>query len=79
MKPLNGPTPEMARLMPAACNGCGAWTQLGKLRLCHVCHNARYNALEELREIAGMYCERLPVEVQNALHAIPYNDKQHQH
>lgn len=64
---IGNPTPEIARLMPAACNGCGTWTQLGKLRLCHGCHNARYDALEELRETAAMYAERLPDEVREAL------------
>lgn len=66
-KRVGNPTVEMARLMPAACNNCGAWGQLGKLRLCHPCHNNRYDALEELLEVAGMYFERLPAEVQEAI------------
>lgn len=66
---INNPTSEMAALMPAACNGCGAWAQLGKLRLCHVCHNARHDALEQLREVAVMYKEQLPAEVREALDA----------
>ena len=64
---INNPTPDMAKLIPAACSGCGTWTQLGKLRLCHVCHNARYDALEDLRETASMYREQLPAEVRKAL------------
>jgi hypothetical protein len=36
-------------------------------------------ALEELREAAGMYCERLPVEVREALHRIPEIEKTHPH
>lgn len=64
---ISNPTPEIARLMPAACNSCGTWTQLGKLRLCHGCHNTRYDALEDLREVVAMYMERLPEEVREAL------------
>lgn len=36
-------------------------------------------ALRELREVCGMYCEQLPVEVREALHAIPEIEKTHQH
>lgn len=64
---MSKPTSEIARLMPNHCHGCGAWEQLGKMRLCHTCHNARYDALEELLEVAGMFRERLPVEVQDAI------------
>lgn len=34
-------------------------------------------ALRELREVCGSYCERLPVEVREALHAIPGIEKTH--
>lgn len=33
---------------------------------------------EDLREIAGMYCETLPIEVREALHKFPDINKQHQ-
>jgi hypothetical protein len=36
-------------------------------------------ALRELREVCGMYCERLPVEIREALHAIPEIEKTHKH
>lgn len=32
-----------------------------------------------LREICGMYCEQLPVEVREVLHAIPEIEKTHKH
>lgn len=67
---VGGPTPEMAMMIPAACNGCGTWTQLGKFRLCHTCHNKRYDRLEDLREIAAMHQERLPAEVLEALNKV---------
>lgn len=35
-------------------------------------------ALRNLREVCGSYCERLPVEVREALHAIPEIEKTHQ-
>lgn len=35
-------------------------------------------ALESLREVAGMHCERLPMEVREALHKLPDIDKTHQ-
>ena len=35
--------------------------------------------LRELREICGMYCEQLPVEVRDALHSIPEIEKTHPH
>ena len=38
----------------------------------------RVKALEDLREVAGMYCEQLPYEVREALHRIPGLDKTHQ-
>ena len=34
-------------------------------------------ALRELRVACGMYCEQLPVEVREALHAIPEIEKTH--
>jgi hypothetical protein len=34
-------------------------------------------ALRELREMCGMYCEQLPVEVRRALHAVPETEKVH--
>jgi hypothetical protein len=34
-------------------------------------------ALRELRETCGMYCEQLPVEVREALHAVPDVEKTH--
>lgn len=34
-------------------------------------------ALRELREVCGSYCEWLPVEVREALHAIPEIEKTH--
>lgn len=36
-------------------------------------------ALRELREVCGMYCEKLPVEVSEVLHAIPEIGKTHKH
>ena len=36
-------------------------------------------ALRELREICGMYCEQLPVEVREALHKVPEIEKTHSH
>lgn len=36
-------------------------------------------ALRELREVCGMYCEQLPVEVREALHAVPEIEKTHSH
>jgi hypothetical protein len=39
---------------------------------------AEVRALRELREVAGMYCERLPHEVREALHAIPEVEKHHE-
>jgi len=35
--------------------------------------------LRELHEVCGMYCEQLPVEVREALHAVPEIEKTHQH
>lgn len=35
--------------------------------------------LRELREVCGMYCEQLPAEVREVLHAIPEIEKTHQH
>lgn len=64
---INNLRPETAMMIPAACNGCGTWTQLGKFRLCHVCHNNRYDRLEDLREAVAMYREQLPAEVREAL------------
>ena len=55
------------QMFEGACNKCGTWAHLGKLRLCHTCHNKRFDALENLREMAAMYRERLPVEVVDAL------------
>lgn len=42
-----------------------------------VIQNKRIIALDNLRETVGMWCECCPVEVQQALHAIPGNDIQH--
>ena len=39
---------------------------------------ARVAALENLAEIVGMYCERVPREVREALHKVPGIEKQHQ-
>lgn len=62
------------------CNDCGNWVEaLDRHRRCGPCHQKRDDALENLTEIAGMYCSTLPHEVAEALHAIPYQDKQHQH
>ena len=36
-------------------------------------------ALRELREICGMYCEQLPIEVREALHKVPEIEKAHPH
>ena len=70
-----------AKLMFAgSCNDCGRWVDaLAKGRLCPDCYNKRFDALENLREVAGMYCARLPVEVTEALHAIPFIEKEHSH
>ena len=62
------------------CLDCNAWVDmLTKNRLCAPCYNKRIDALENLREVAGMYCNRLPVEVGEALHAIPHIEKEHSH
>jgi hypothetical protein len=62
------------------CNNCGRWVDaLDRHRLCPPCHITRDDALENLREVAGMYCSGLPVEVAEALHAIPYIEKEHVH
>lgn len=62
------------------CNDCGTWAEaLDKHRRCPTCHEIRDDALDHLAEMAGMYCERLPVEVANALHAIPFGSKAHAH
>lgn len=62
------------------CNNCGTWVEaLDKHRRCPQCHENRDDALDALAEVAEMYCERLPVEVANALHAIPFGDKAHPH
>lgn len=37
------------------------------------------NSLRELREICGMYCEQLPVEVSEVLHRVWKIEKTHQH
>ena len=39
----------------------------------------RMAALEQLAEVAGMYCERLPDEVREALHKVPGIGRQHGH
>lgn len=38
----------------------------------------KMEAFESLREIAGMNCERLPMEVREALHKLPDINKTHQ-
>lgn len=40
---------------------------------------ARVEALENLAEVVGMYCEQVPAEVREALHGIPEIEKQHGH
>lgn len=65
-------------ILSGSCNDCGAWADaLDNHRRCGMCHRKRDDALENLREACGTYCERLPVEVAEALHAIPHGDKQH--
>lgn len=64
---MSNPSPEIARTFEGSCNHCEAWAFLGKRRLCHPCHIARYDALEDLLEVAAMYKERLPAEVQEAV------------
>ena len=62
------------------CNNCGAWAEaLDRHRYCPICHRRRDDALETLAETAAMYCERLPAEVAEALHAISSIEKTHQH
>jgi NMD protein affecting ribosome stability and mRNA decay len=62
------------------CNNCGGWHDaLDMAHRCPACHIARDKALENLREVAGMYCERLPAEVVEALHAIPSKEHAHEH
>jgi hypothetical protein len=38
---------------------------------------AEVQGLRELRETVGMYCEQLPEEVRDALHAVPEIEKTH--
>lgn len=68
----------MKNTFAGTCNDCGAWAEaLDRHRRCPVCHIKRDEALENLREVCGMNCERLPAEVAELLHAIPYNEKSH--
>lgn len=62
------------------CNTCGGWhVTLDRHKRCPACHIQRDGALENLAEVAGMYCERLPTEVTEALHAIPGQKAKHGH
>lgn len=58
----------MKMMFAGSCNECGAWAEaLATGRRCPPCHKARFDRLEDLAEIAGMYRERLPAEVAEAL------------
>lgn len=65
----SAPVPDEDR-MPSLEYAPGYWVDTEKMI-------AELRALQELREVCGMYCERLPVEVREALHAVPEIGKTH--
>lgn len=59
---------EIARTFAGECIYCGSWAEmLASGRRCPACFRKRFDLLEELAEVAGMYLERLPGEVREAL------------